>query len=978
MANRKTRSSRTSPADIAAPPAAARTLERTRRGRRGNASEHATETGSESSTSSKSAKAPEAARAPGRKRTSASVPRKAAKSSSDRGAVAMAAHPETEGLIHRGRHPEIDRMIEDREREKPWRLWGPYVSERQWGTVREDYSADGNAWSYLPHDHARSRAYRWGEDGIAGFSDFEQRLCLTVAFWNGRDPILKERFFGLANGEGNHGEDIKELHWYLDATPSMSYLKMLYKYPQRAFPYEALVRENAARSKKEREFELLDTGIFDDDRYFDVEIEWAKASTDDILLRITAFNRGPDDADLAVLPQLFFRNTWAWEEDSHHPRIAKAGRVELVADHDDLGEYTLVCDGTPEILICENETNAERLYGQPREGRTFKDGIGDFVVDGRVDAVRTEGSGTKAAMLHRLRVPAGGSAVVRTRLAKRLPAKPFARFDEIVSQRVLETDEFFGLFRNRVVEEDLRTVQRQAFAGLVWTRQYYSLDVRRWLDGDPAQPPPPPQRKQGRNRHWRNFSTEYVLSIPDKWEYPWFAAWDLSFHCVAFAGIDPSFAKKQLKRLLHDRAMHPSGEVPAYEWAFSDANPPVMAWAAWRVYQIDRTLFGRGDTEYLKQVFHRMLLHFTWWVNRKDADGNNVFEGGFLGLDNVGIFDRSRPLPTGGKLMQADGTAWMAMFSLTMMRMSLELALEDPVYQDLAGKFFEHFLQIAQAMTAFGGSEGGLWDERDEFYYDYLEIPGGHRGPMRIPSIVGLVPLFAVEVLEPEMLERLPVFAKRVDWYFEQRPDLTDLVSHWPVKGKGERRLLSLLRGHRMKCLLRRALDPEQFLSPHGVRSMSKSLRDDPYEIRVGDRTYSVRYWPGESEGEEFGGNSNWRGPVWFPVNYLLIESLSRFHQYYGDDFRVEAPTGSGRTASLLEIADDLSARLCRLFLPGTDGNRPIHGGDRRYREDPHFKELIHFFEYFDGDTGRGCGANHQTGWTGLVAKLITPRQLRL
>ena len=875
-------------------------------------------------------------------------------------------------------NPEVNRILDDRDHVAPWRLWGPYVTERQWGTVREDYSADGNAWDYLPHDHARSRAYRWGEDGIAGVSDFEQRLCLSLSLWNGRDPILKERFFGLTNNEGNHGEDIKELHWYLDATPSMSYLKMLYKYPQAEYPYAALVHENRARGRHEPEYELLDTGVLDDGRYFDVVVEYAKAGPEDLLMLVEAFNRGPDPADLWIVPQFFFRNTWNWEQNPLHPRLALTSAGTIVADHHTLGEYTLASDGRPQIVLCENETNVERLYGQPRDGRVFKDGVNDFVVGGRADAVRLEGSGTKAGIIHRATIPPGGSMRVKLRLAARIPRQPMSDFDAILDARCRESDRFYEFFADRVPDDDHRLVQRQAFAGLIWTRQYFNYDVRLWLDGDPTQPPPPASRLQGRNRHWRNFSTEYVLSIPDKWEYPWFASWDLSFHCVAFAGIDPEFAKKQIKRLLHDRAMHSSGEIPAYEWAFSDANPPVMPWAAWRVYQVDKRLMGRGDLHFLKQVFHRMLLNFTWWVNRKDEDGNNVFEGGFLGLDNIGVFDRSRPLPTGGQLLQADGTAWMAMFSLNMMRMALELSLEEPTYQDLAGKFFEHFLQIAEAMTAFGSGRGGLWDDQDEFYYDQLVLPSGAVHPMRIPSIVGLVPLFAVEVLEPEMLERLPTFAERVDWYFKRRPDLASLISRWPVKGKGERRLLSLLRAHRMKCLLRRALDPAQFLSDHGIRSLSQQLRDHPFQVEVKDRTYAVRYWSAESEGEEFGGNSNWRGPIWFPMNYLLIESLVRFHEYYGDDFLVEAPTGSGQRRTLLEIADDLSARLVSIFLRGKDGRRPVHGADLRFRDDPHFRDLIHFYEYFDGDNGRGCGANHQTGWTGLIAKMSTPRQNRL
>jgi hypothetical protein len=873
---------------------------------------------------------------------------------------------------------ERQRLAEDRAGLIPWRRWGSYVSERQWGTVREDYSADGNAWDHLPHDHARSRAYRWGEDGIAGICDDRQRLCLTLALWNGQDPILKERFFGLTNREGNHGEDVKELYWFLDATPSMAWLRMLYKYPQRAFPYERLVRENAARGVADPEFELLDTGIFDDDRYFDVFVEHAKAGPEDLLMRVEIHNRGPEAAPLWVIPQLFFRNTWSWPTHPHHPRISIAGGNSLVADHDELGEFVLVAEREATLVLCENDTNVERLYGQAREGRLFKDGIGDHLVGGRGDTVRFDGAGSKAGAIHRLEIPAGGCEVVRMRLRKGRMENPFADFETIRELRRREADEFFQPFADRMRTADALLVQRQAVAGLIWSRQYYEFDVRRWLDGDPGQPPPPPQRREGRNRHWRTFTVRDVISMPDTWEYPWFAAWDLAFHCVAFASVDPDFAKSQVLCLLHNQAMHPSGAVPAYEWSFDDVNPPVTAWAAWRVYQIDRRLRGGGDRAFLKKAYLRMLLNFTWWVNRKDDGGNNVFEGGFLGLDNVGVFDRSQPLPTGGRLLQADATAWMAKYALTMMRISLELALEEPLFQDLACKFFEHFLEIARAMTSCGGSGGGLWDEQDEFYYDWLQLPDGRRGPMRIPSIVGLTPLFAVEVLEPELVDRLPVFKERVDWYFANRPELADLVSRWPAAGKGERRLLSLLRGHRMKCLLRRALDPAQFLSSHGIRSLSRALRESPFELEFEGRTHSVRYWPAESEGNLFGGNSNWRGPVWLPVNYLLVESLLRFHEYYGEEFLVESPTGSGRSMTLEQISDDLAKRLASLFLADPSGRRPAMGDGAKRQQDPHFRDLVHFHEYFDGDTGRGCGAEHQTGWTGLVLKLITPRHFRL
>lgn len=886
--------------------------------------------------------------------------------------VEIPAKPGPVGLVVRDpSNPEVNRILDDRDHVAPWRLWGPYVTERQWGTVREDYSADGNAWDYLPHDHARSRAYRWGEDGIAGVSDFEQRLCLSLSLWNGRDPILKERFFGLTNNEGNHGEDIKELHWYLDATPSMSYLKMLYKYPQAEYPYAALVRENRARGRHEPEYELLDTGVLDDGRYFDVVVEYAKAGPEDLLMLVEAFNRGPDPADLWIVPQLFFRNTWNWEQNPLHPRLALTSAGTIVADHHTLGEYTLASDGRPQIVLCENETNVERLYGQPRDGRVFKDGVNDFVVGGRADAVRLEGSGTKAGIIHRATIPPGGSMRVKLRLAARIPRQPMSDFDAILDARCRESDRFYEFFADRVPDDDHRLVQRQAFAGLIWTRQYFNYDVRLWLDGDPTQPPPPASRLQGRNRHWRNFSTEYVLSIPDKWEYPWFASWDLSFHCVAFAGIDPEFAKKQIKRLLHDRAMHSSGEIPAYEWAFSDANPPVMPWAAWRVYQVDKRLMGRGDLHFLKQVFHRMLLNFTWWVNRKDSEGNNIFEGGFLGLDNIGVFDRSAPLPSGGHIQQSDGTSWMGMYCLNMLAIAMELAKENRAYSDVASKFFEHFVYIAHAINHLGDQQLQLWDEQDGFFYDALCLPDGQSQLLKVRSMVGLITLFAVETLEPEQVDALPGFKRRLEWFVENRPHLQQHLSARQRPGVPLRRLLAIVGRERLRRVLRPMLDEAEFLSPYGIRALSRYHLERPYQLELNGNQYRVDYEPAESRSGIFGGNSNWRGPIWFPVNYLIIESLQKFHYFYGDNYKVECPTGSGQMLSLWEVAAELSRRLCRLFLRDGEGRRPVNGGNPLFDGDPHWRNLVLFYEYFHGDDGRGLGASHQTGWTALVAKLL-------
>ena len=892
----------------------------------------------------------------------------------------------------------------------PWKKWGPYLSERQWGTVREDYSPHGTAWDSLPHDHARSRAYRWGEDGIAGLSDEQCRLCLSLALWNGRDPILKERLFGLTNGEGNHGEDVKELYYYLDATPTHSYLKLLYKYPQRAFPYELLVVENRHRGTDRPEFELLDTDVFDDNRYFDVFVEYAKAAPADILMLVTVHNRGPEAAAIHLLPQLWFRNTWSWGRDDGRPSLRLDDDKSVVARHPQLGQQRLYADGAPTPLFCENETNTRRLYGSQAKGY-FKDAFDDYVVRGAQAAVNPERTGTKFGAYYRLDVPAGGSAQVRLRLNGRKKLDPFADFDRVMRQRRREADEFYAALQTDIADEDARRVQRQALAGLIWSKQYYYYDIPQWLDGDPAQISPPPERQWGRNREWEHLNNADIISMPDKWEYPWYAAWDLAFHCIPFALIDADFAKGQLDLLTREWYMHPNGQLPAYEWAFGDVNPPVHAWATWRVFQIDRKQRREakaddpGDLAFLERVFHKLLLNFTWWVNRKDAEGRNVFQGGFLGLDNIGVFDRSAPLPTGGHIDQSDGTAWMAMYSLNLMRIALELALHNRVYEDIATKFFEHFLYIAKAMNHIGGGTGGqggtgvlpsagatgvppvngvgLWDEQDQFFYDVLHLPDGSKIPLKLRNMVGLIPLFAVETLEPELLDKLPEFKRRLEWFLNYRPDLAGLVSRWHEPGRGERRLLSLLRGHRMKRLLRRMLDPNEFLSDYGVRALSRAHLDTPYVFDCCGQPLSVRYEPAESSSGLFGGNSNWRGPIWFPVNYLLIESLQKFHHYYGDEFKIECPTGSGRFGTILDAADELSRRLARIFLRDEQGRRPVlgapHGSDparyERLSADPHFRDYLLFYEYFHGDNGRGVGAGHQCGWSALVAKLLQPRR---
>jgi hypothetical protein len=896
---------------------------------------------------------------------------------------------------------EQRRLAEDRAGRAPWKRWGPYLSERQWGTVREDYSPHGNAWEYFPHDHARSRAYRWGEDGIAGISDDQQRLCLSLALWNGKDPILKERFFGLTNSEGNHGEDVKELYYYLDATPTHSYLKMLYKYPQREFPYAWLVEENARRKGDSRqpEFELLDTGIFDDDRYWDVFVEYAKAGPDDLLMLVTVHNRGPETATVHLLPQLWFRNTWSWSTGTPKPSLRAASKQTIEATHGELGAYQLRCDGEPTFLFTANETNPRRHWNQPEAQGFFKDAFNDYVVNHNRAAVNPQGSGTKAGALFKITIPAGGSASVRLRLAgqasrlsptsngqeqsqkqaRRLSS--FEDFDAVLNARRREADEFYAELQRGIHDGDARNVQRQAFAGMIWSKQYFGYDVREWLNGDSACPPPPAERKHGRNAEWTHLNNADIISMPDKWEYPWYAAWDLAFHCIPLALVDAEFAKHQLVLLTREWYMHPNGQLPAYEWAFGDVNPPVHAWATWRVFQMDRKQRREsnpkdpGDLAFLERVFHKLMLNFTWWVNRKDAQGRNIFQGGFLGLDNIGVFDRSAPLPTGGFINQADGTSWMAMYCLNLLRIALELAQHNKVYEDIATKFFEHFLGIAAAINSVEDGALGLWDEQDEFYYDELRLPDGSEVPLRVRSMVGLIPLFAVETLEPWLLKKLPDFTARMEWFLNHRPDLAKLVSRWQECGEGERHLLSLLRGHRMKCLLRRMLDETEFLSDFGVRALSKIHERQPYRLDCGGMSHEVAYWPAESRSGLFGGNSNWRGPIWMPVNYLLIESLQKFHHYYGDDFKIECPTGSGLLVTINDAANELSRRLTKLFLKGEDGQRPVLKYHPKLAADPHFRDYVLFHEYFHGDSGRGVGASHQTGWTGLVAKLLQSRR---
>jgi len=870
---------------------------------------------------------------------------------------------------------EERRLEEARERSVHWRRWGPYLSERQWGTIREDYSPYGTAWEYFPHDHARSRAYRWGEDGLAGICDNHARLCFALALWNERDPILKERLFGLTGNEGNHGEDVKEYYFYLDSTPTHSYMKWLYKYPHAAFPYEALTAENRRRDRRQPEYELLDTGVFDGDRYWDVVVEYAKATSEDILIRIALTNRGPVAAPVHVLPTLWFRNTWAWDLGASRPRlresVARPGWRSIEADHPSLGRRWLCVEDTGELLFTENDTNKRRLWGVPAAPAYVKDAFHEYVVNGRTDAVNPERVGTKAAPHYRRQLGPGETTTLVLRLSDAAPtADPFGEaFAATMAQRRREADEFYERFERSAGSDDARRVMRQAFAGLLWSKQFYHLDVTRWLAGDSTEPMPPASRRLGRNHEWGHLYNADVVSMPDKWEYPWYAAWDLAFHCIPLAMIDPEFAKAQLILFLREWYMHPNGQMPAYEWAFGDVNPPVHAWAVWRVYKIDRRVSGVADRLFLERAFHKLLLNFTWWVNRKDTLGNNVFEGGFLGLDNIGVFDRSAPLPGGGHLEQSDGTSWMAMYCLNMLAIALELSAENPAYEDVASKFFEHFVYIARAMNERG--EGlSLWDEADGFYYDVLHLPGDVR-QLKVRSMVGLIPLFAVETLEPDVVDRLPGFHRRMQWFIDNRPEFRGHVTHAVGPGGRPRRLLSIVRRPQLLRVLGYMLDRDEFLAPHGIRALSRWHRRHPYVLAIDGVEHRVDYEPAESTTGLFGGNSNWRGPIWFPVNYLLIESLQKFHHFYGDDLKVECPTGSGRVLNLWDVAAELSRGLTRLFLRGEDGRRPIYGDCARFQQDPHWRDLILFSEYFHGDDGRGIGASHQTGWTGLVAKLI-------
>ncbi|HXX66065.1 MAG TPA: glucosidase [Polyangiaceae bacterium] len=890
------------------------------------------------------------------------------------------------------RTAEHHRLEEARSGEKKWRRWGTYLPERQWGTVREDYSPDGDAWSYFPFDHAAMRAYRWGEDGLLGLCDNRGLVCFCTALWNGADPILKERLFGLSGPEGNHGEDVKELYWYLDATPTCSYARGLYKYPHAAFPYEDL-RARARQSNREQpEYEILDTGVFSDDRYFDVVVEYAKADVDDVLVRLTITNRGRGSSSIVVIPQLWFRNTWSWGSpvaggsdsrlDSRaRPQMferktaGEARMIETVQPH--LGRYWFYVEGPDELLFTDNESNAERLWGARSRSAYVKDAFHDAIVRGLRGAINPAQRGTKLGASFSLHLGPGETRVIRARYAASQLERPFATHSAVFEMRAAEADEFFAAITPRVLEEDDRRIFRQSIAGLLWSRQYYAYEVERWLRGDPEQPPPPTERWARRNHEWRHLFNSEVLSMPDKWEYPWYAAWDLAFHCIPLALVDAELAKQQLTLLVREWYMHPSGQIPAYEWKLGDVNPPVHAWAAYRVYQIERRTTGRSDRGFLESIFLKLMLNFTWWVNRKDTAGRNVFEGGFLGLDNIGVFDRSQPLPGGRTLEQADATSWMGMYCLNMLDIALELARENPSYQDVANKFFEHFLLIAHAINHFAGEETRLWDEEDGFYYDVMRRSKGESFPVRVRSIVGLTPLFAVTTIEASTIERFGAFWRRARWLLENRPELADHCPLLETPGQSSRHLLSLVDRERLPRLLARMLSESEFLSPHGLRSLSRAHAEQPYELVLDGSVHRVGYEPAESHSGLFGGNSNWRGPVWMPVNYLVIEALQRLHHYYGDTLRVECPTGSGRAMTLWEVAGELSARLIALFQRGADGRRPVHGSRDLAQHDPHFKDYVTFYEYFNGDTGEGLGARAQTGWTALVAKLLEQSRLR-
>ena len=894
---------------------------------------------------------------------------------------------------------EQKRLGESNARAKNWKRWGPYLSERAWGTVREDYSAYGSAWEYFSHDHARSRAYRWNEDGLAGICNRTQNICFSVALWNGKDPILKERLYGLTGNEGNHGEDVKEIYYYLDSTPTHSYMKYLYKYPQAAFPYEWLITENRNRSKLQREFDLPDTGIFDEDKYFDVFVEYAKADAEDILIKITVANRGDQDSEIHVLPTFLMRNGWSFNGEEPNSKFTAVSDSAVTAFNPVIGERFVYFDGEPELLFTENDTNNEKLFGLPNRTPYVKDGVNEYIVHGNTEAVNPARTGTKMAANYKIVVPAKSEMVVRLRLtdkdlmsehpasaggmsktsktASAPPANaggsdPFADFDTAFAQRLKEADEFYDDISPKDLSGDAKNVQRQAFAGMLWSKQFYHYVVKDWLEGDPGMPKPPASRLEGRNKEWGHLYNADVISMPDKWEYPWYAAWDLAFHCIPLAIVDAEFAKGQLILMLREWYMHPNGQIPAYEWAFGDVNPPVHAWAALRVYQIDKKANGRGDRTFLARVFQKLLLNFTWWINRKDADGKNVFEGGFLGLDNIGVFDRSKPLPTGGRLVQSDCTSWMAMYCLNLLAIALELSIEDPSYEDVASKFWEHFVYISDAMNNLGEEGIALWDDLDGFYYDVLHLPEiGHSVPLKVRSMVGLIPLFAVATIESEQLDALPAFKKRMQWFIDHRPDLTSQINCARKPGMGERRLLAIAYRERLERVLKIMLDENEFLSPHGIRALSRFHKDCPYVLEVDGQEHRVDYEPAESSSGLFGGNSNWRGPIWFPLNYLLLESLQKFHHYYGDDLKVECPTGSGVMMNLWEVSQELSRRMSHIFLQDENGKRAVFGDSDKFQNDPNFRDHILFYEYFHGDNGSGVGASHQTGWTGLVAKLL-------
>lgn len=875
---------------------------------------------------------------------------------------------------------EAKRLEESRNRTAHWKRWGPYVSERAWGTVREDYSPYGSAWDYFPHDHARSKAYRWGEDGLAGISDRRQFICFALSLWNENDPILKERLFGLTGPEGNHGEDVKEYYFYLDSTPTHSYMKWLYKYPQAAFPYWQLIQENRNRSRAEPEFELLDTGIFNENRYFDVTVEYAKAAADDLHVRISVVNRGPDPAPIHVLPVLWFRNTWTWKPNVEKPKLYRIDPVDTASvvelNHPYYGKRWLYCEDSPELLFTENDTNVQRLYNAQNPTPYVKDGINEYVVNHNAGAVNPAQFGTKVSPHYKMVIQPGETKTISLRLTdhqvNRYPLG--AEHDHVLAARKQEADEFYSHLISPHLSVDAQNVQRQAFAGMLWSKQFFYYVIEEWLNGDQTQPKPPAERRKGRNKNWAHLYNEDIISMPDKWEYPWYAAWDLAFHCVPLAQIDPDFAKEQLILMLREWYMHPNGQLPAYEWAFDDVNPPVHAWAAWRVYKIEKRIRGVGDRRFLERVFQKLLLNFTWWINRKDAEGNNVFQGGFLGLDNIGVFDRSAVLPTGGHLEQSDATSWMGMYCLNMLAIALELAHDNMAYEDVASKFYEHFLYIANAMNHISNEDIELWSEKDGFFYDVLQLPNGSHFKLRVRSMVGLIPLFAAQTMEADWLKQLPGFRKRMDWFVKNRPELQRNISSVDEEGNIVQQLLSIVNASQLRRVLKVMLNEAEFLSEHGIRSVSRFHLTDPYVLQIGGQEYRVDYDPAESSTGLFGGNSNWRGPIWFPVNYLIIESIQKFHHFFGDDFKVEFPTGSGNHLNLWEVSVELSRRLTRIFLKDENGRRPVYDMPEmeKFQTDPNWQDLVLFYEYFHGDSGRGIGASHQTGWTGLVAKLLS------